>query len=191
MFELSKNEIELVEETKLLGVVLKSDMSWSANTDYIISRANKKLWSLRRLRILGANREDLMDVYCKQIRSILEYAAPVWHSSLTGEDRLKIERIQKSALRIILEDEYQSYTSALKLMQIETLFRRRQKLSMKFAKKFLVSEKFRKWFKTDHKVTVTRGKGRKFCQVYSWTLRYERSPVSYITELLNRAKTIK
>ena len=87
-FELGKKDIELVEETKLLGVVLRSDMSWSSNTDYIVLRASKKLWFLRRLRILGASREDLMDVYCKQIRSILEYAAPVWHSSLTGEDRL-------------------------------------------------------------------------------------------------------
>ena len=61
----------------MLGVVLRSDMSWSSNTDYIVLRASKKLWFLRRLRILGASREDLMDVYCKQIRSIVEYAAPV------------------------------------------------------------------------------------------------------------------
>ena len=140
---------------------------------------------------MGAGREDLMDVYCKQIRSIVEYAAPVWHSSFTGEDRLRIERIQKSALRIALEDDYKSYTSALRLMQMDTLFRRQQKLSMKFAKKCLISKKFSKWFKTHQKVTVTRGKGRKFCKVYSRTLRYELSPINYITELLNRTTNIK
>ena len=46
-FELGKKVIELVEETKLLGVVLRSDMSWSSNTDYIVLRASKKLWFLR------------------------------------------------------------------------------------------------------------------------------------------------
>ena len=84
-FELSNNNlVEVVEESKLLGVVISSDLSWSANTSYIISRANKKLWFLRRLKTLGAEDNDLKDVYIKQIRSILEYAAPVWHSSLTA-----------------------------------------------------------------------------------------------------------
>ena len=54
----------MVEETKLLGVVLRSDMSWSSITDYIVLIASKKLWFLRRLRIMGASRKDLMDVYC-------------------------------------------------------------------------------------------------------------------------------
>ena len=48
-FSLNENEIEVVEETKLLGVVIRSDLSWSSNTDYIVRRANKKLWFLRRL----------------------------------------------------------------------------------------------------------------------------------------------
>ena len=145
-----------------------------------MSRANSKLWFLRRLKILGVNREDLKDVYTKQIRSILEFAVPVWHSSLTGEDRLNIERIQKSALHIILGDDYLSYNSALKVMKLETLFRRIQKLCTKFAKNCIVSDKFKKWFKADRKTTV-----------YSRTLRYERSPISYITELLNKSKILK
>ena len=103
-FNLSNNEIDLVEETKLLGVIVRSDLSWSSNTDYMVERANKKLWFLRRLKKLGANQDDLKDVYVKQIRSILEFAVPVWHSSLVGEDRLKTERVQKSALRIIFGD---------------------------------------------------------------------------------------
>ena len=78
-FELSHNPVEVVEESRLLGVVVSSDLSWSANTSFMISRANKKLWFLRRLKALGADDEDLKDVFVKQIRSILEYAVPVWH----------------------------------------------------------------------------------------------------------------
>ena len=189
-FSLSENDIDLVEETKLLGVVLSSDLSWSANTEYIVTRATKKLWFLRRLKNLGANEDDLTEVYIKQIRSILEFAVPVWHSSLTGEDRLQIERVQKCALHIILGDKYKSYTSALKIISMETLFRRRQKLCMKFARKSYKNSKFSKWFKVNQKHTVTRQAASKLCSVYSRTKRYERSPISYITELLNRAKKL-
>ena len=90
-FELEGAELELVEEVKLLGVILKSDMYWGSNTDYMVQRANSKLWCLRRLKKFGADCEDLQEVYLKQIRSILEYAVSVWHSSTTGEDRLRIE----------------------------------------------------------------------------------------------------
>ena len=78
-FTLGNKELDLVEETTLLGVVLRSDLSWASNTEYIVKRAYKKFWCLRRLRKFGANHEDLLDVYFKQIRSILEYAVAVWH----------------------------------------------------------------------------------------------------------------
>ena len=70
-FTMNNDEIKMVEETKLLGVVVRSDLSWSSNTSYIVTRSNKKLWMLRRLKILGANHDDLKDIYFKQIRSIL------------------------------------------------------------------------------------------------------------------------
>ena len=76
-FILGDTELELVEETTLLGVVLRSDLSWVAHADYIVKRAYKKLWCLRRLKKLGADFRDLLDVYFKQIRSILEYAVAV------------------------------------------------------------------------------------------------------------------
>ena len=190
-FTLENNQIDLVEETKLLGVIIRSDLGWSSNTEYIVRRANNKLWFLRRLRVLGANDEDLKDVYIKQIRSILEFAVPVWHNSLTGEQRVDIERIQKSACSIILGSRYYSYTSALKTMKLDTLFRRRQKLCTTFAKKCLKNNKFKNWFKTREDHSRTRHQGSRLYTVYSRTKRFERSPISYITELLNRAKTLK
>ena len=87
--------IELVEESKLLGVIIASDLKWEAHTDYMVQRCNSKMWAIRRLKNLGASIEDLLDIYCKQIRSILEFAAPVWHPALTGEDIIKIENVDK------------------------------------------------------------------------------------------------
>ena len=88
---IENTRIELVEHTKLLGVILSSNMSWAANTAYIVERCNKKTWILRRLKKLGASNTDLLDVYMKQIRSVAEFAVPVWNSSLTGEDITKIK----------------------------------------------------------------------------------------------------
>ena len=184
--EINGHDIEVVEETKLQGVVITSDLKWSSNTDYIIKRANSKLWCLRRLKALGANQDDLLDVYFKQIRSIVEYAVPVWHSSLTGEDRLRIERIQKSALHITLGHNYHSYRSALKSTHIETLFERRRKLCKTFARKSQKHPKFRNWFKLSNTLHNTRSKKSKFAQVYSQTIRYKKSSLSYLTDLLNQ-----
>ena len=127
-FPFNHQEIELVEQTKLLGLVVSSDMSWSANTAHMVTRCNKKLWILRRLKRLGANNEDLLDIFIKQVRSILEYAVQVWHPSITGEQRLEIERVQKSAFHIILGECYRSYTSSLKALSMATLHSRRVKL---------------------------------------------------------------
>ena len=60
---------------------------------------------LRRLKKLGATKEEMKDVYQKQVRSILEMAAPVWQAGLTQQDVKQIERVQRTALHIIMGDE--------------------------------------------------------------------------------------
>ena len=125
-------------------------------------------------------------MYEKQVRCILEYAVPVWHPALTGKDRLRIERVQKSALNIILGDKYKSYRSALKLCKMETLFMRRQSLCGKFAKKSKETPKFSTWFKPNQKKTNSRSTKTQFCNVRARTERYKRSPISFMTELLNK-----
>ena len=127
----------------------------------------------------------MIEVYDKQIRSILELAVPVWHPGLIGEDRQKIERVQKSALCIILGDKYKSYRSALKLLKMKTLFERRNKICTKFAIKAQKHAKFSKWFKPNEKIVTTRSAPLKFKKVFTRTVRYEKSPISYLTKILN------
>ena len=51
----------------------------------------------------------VFDVFCREILSILEMAVPVWHSSLTKQQSLDIEIIQKLAMKTILQEKYINY----------------------------------------------------------------------------------
>ena len=71
----------------------------------------------------------------KEIRSILELAVPVWHSGLTQQQSADIERIQKIAFKIILQQNYENYKQAYSSLTAQTLQQRRVKLCSKFASK--------------------------------------------------------
>ena len=185
-FSVEGHEIDLEEEMRLLGLVIRSDLKWSSNTEHITKKGYKRVWMLRRLKELGATDEELKDVYIKQVRSVLELAVPVWHSSITSAERTDIERVQKSALQVILGFKYKSYTSALEKFNLETLESRREKLCMKFAKKSAQHDKHKNWFKLNTRTTVTRQPQPKYCPVAATTKRFENSPISYLTKLLNK-----
>ena len=78
-----KNMVEETTKTKLLGVILTTNLKWEANTDYICAKAYKSMWTLRRMKVLDVDPNIILDVYCKEIRSVLELAVPAWHSGLT------------------------------------------------------------------------------------------------------------
>ena len=185
------NSMEVVENFKLLGLVVRSDLKWWDNTNYICQKGYSRLWLLRRLKILGASEFELFDVYQKQVRAVLELAVPVWQPALTVQEKAQIERVQKCALHIILGDNYTSYTDALNLMGCENLEERRVKLCEKFVKKASKHYKHQKWFYRDNNappIINTRAKEKKshqYLPVKTRTERYKKSPLPYLTELLN------
>ena len=87
---------------KLLGVIITNDLKWHENTHNITKKAFSRLWVLRILRNMGASKSTLLDVYMKQIRSVVEYAAKVWDAGLTRDNINHIERVQKSVFCVIL-----------------------------------------------------------------------------------------
>ena len=126
-----------------------------------------------------------MDVYTKQIRSLLELAAPAWHGAITQEERTDIERIQKCAAHIILGEDYFSYKVALKFLHLDTLQSRRDKLCLNFAKKAEKHPKFQKWFKESDYKQNTRQDKYKYCDVKAKHNRLDKSPLSFLTKTLN------
>ena len=62
--------IEMVEEIRLLGLVARSDLRKTSNTEEMMKKAYRKLWALRRPKGMSANVQDLKDIYNKQVRCI-------------------------------------------------------------------------------------------------------------------------
>ena len=96
-----------------------------------MKKANARMELLRKVASFCDNLEDLKIIYILFIRSILEQSATVWHSSLSEENKSDLERVQKTALKIILDQRYKSYKNALNILDLESLNDRRKYLCEK------------------------------------------------------------
>ena len=56
---------------------------------------------MRQLKVQGLNTEGLETFYTSNVRSILLYGAPAWYSFISKDSKDMLERIQRSATRII------------------------------------------------------------------------------------------
>ena len=186
-YKTSGSEVETLEEMKLLGLVLRNDLSWSSNTEYMTKKAYKKLWMVRRLKSQGANYDDLKDVYIKQVRSTLEFGVPVWNCGITKSEVSDIERVQKSFLHIVLGRQYVNYQEALDLIELETLKERRTSICEKFAKKSMKHPKHKSWFVVNQPPGAeTRSIKPDLKPPLCRLNRFKTSPIPYLTSLLNK-----
>ena len=141
---------------------------------------------LRRLASFGPSLDDLRNIYILFVRSQLEQSAVVWHSSLTEQNRNDLERVQKSALKVILGEKYQSYNKALIELNLETLEERRNTLCLRFAQKCLTNEKNQQMFPLSKKIhSMETRKSEEFEVQYAKTDRLKNSAKIYMQNLLN------
>ena len=150
-------------------------------------KAYGRLWSIKRLANHGATLDDLIDIYIKQVRSVLEFGVPVWSSSITNEEVKDLERVQKSFLQIALGSEYSCYEDALAQTGLENLENRRTKLCLSFGKKAAKHPKHSHWFqkKNEEKLPNTRSVKQKYNEPICRLERFRKSPIPYLTRLLN------
>ena len=179
--------IELVNEAKLLGTFITDDLKWNKNTKEIVKKAYRRMQLLNRAAKFTTNRRDLRSIYLTYVRSVLEQSAVVWHSSLTVKNRRDLERVQKCAVRVILSGNYSSYNDGLEKLNLESLNDRRKNICLKFAKNCLKNERVKDIFpKTENKHRMMKRKQRKFKTKMIRTERYKKSAVPYMTNLLNK-----
>ena len=93
------NFIERVNTHRQLGVYLTSNLDWSYQINDICIKANRKLSVLRSIKMLKRKTLDLL--YKLTVRSIIDYALPLYGNNLKKTDLCRLERLQYSAAKVV------------------------------------------------------------------------------------------
>ena len=128
----------------------------------------------------------LWKVYC---RSVLEQSCVLWDSSLTEDNRTDLERTQKTFCKLVLEEDYQNYNNALKILHLQTLDQRRKILTLKLAETGIKNGTMNDLFphkKKTHNMTTRSGDYYKI--THANTKRFQNSPVLAMQRMLNNNK---
>ena len=98
--KMNNEYLEVVNQAKLMGVIITNDLKWDSNTQYLVKKANSRMELLRK--VAGFTNIYMLYITLLYIRSILEQSSVVWHSSLTQDNSDDLERVQKASVKIIL-----------------------------------------------------------------------------------------
>ena len=84
---------------KHLGIHLTSSLDWSTQVHEVCLKANKKLSILRSVKLLSRQTLDLL--YKLTVRSVVDYALPVYYKSLRVTELARLEKLQYKASKIV------------------------------------------------------------------------------------------
>ena len=171
---------------KALGVNFSNRLNMDRHVAAMQRGVRSRLWMLRNLKNHGFNAEELLKVYKTMIRPVLDYAAPVFHASLTDEHDEKLEKLQVQALKAIFD----ARLSGRKLREkagIETLRSRREELTYKFARKCSTNPRFCHLFPLKQSRTSLRSRKQQevFLETKARCERLKNSPLHYYRRVLN------
>jgi hypothetical protein len=82
-----------------LGVYLSTTLDWSVHVKQVCLRANRKLAVLRSVK--GLNRATLDLLYKLTVRSVIDYALPVYFGTLKQTEIKRLNQIQYRAAKIV------------------------------------------------------------------------------------------
>ena len=151
------------------------------NTKQICIKAYSRISILSKLKYAGICIEDLITIYVLYIRSLAEYCSVVFNTSLTQNQSKKLETIQSTSLKIILDINYISYSAALEMTGLEKLSTRRDKRQLSFAKKCITNEFTSQLFPKN-----PCDRKEKFKVNYASTSTYYNSAVPQCQRMLNQ-----
>ena len=178
--------LETVDEKKLLGTIITEDLKWHRNTQYLVKKAYARMQILYKIAHFGAPQKDMITIYISYVRSILEQSCVIWHSNLSIEDSETLERVQKSAVKIILNNEYTTYEKALEELMLAKLSDRREKLCLKFAKNCTINPFTYDLFPKNVSSAMQTRNRERYQVTRGNTDRLMDSAVPYMQKLLNK-----
>ena len=99
-YQVSGTELRNVSNSKDLGVIMASDLTWTKHVEELVHKANMVLGLLKRT-VRNKNMKKFTILNKTLVRPILEYASPAWSPRLS-KDIHEIEKLQRRASRVAL-----------------------------------------------------------------------------------------
>ena len=114
--------VDFRTSVRLLGVLFDTNLGWRSHINMVEKKCSQRIFILRRIRSF-VSQNDFLIIYNGIIRSLLEYASPVF-VGLGASDARRLQRIQNRCLKI----------AKIPSSSVENLNARRVKLSMALLK---------------------------------------------------------
>ena len=184
--QLKGENIEVVNQMKILGTIIKDDFSWDDNCALIIKKVNARMQLLRSVLTFGASTEEMVHLWTVFCRSVLEQSCVVWHGTLTQENTDDLERTQKTFCKLILREKYQTYENSLLLLNLDSLKERRKVLTLKFAKSGIKNNKMNDLLPLTDKIhDMKTRKNEKYRVDFANTERLKNASIITMQNMLN------
>ena len=173
---------------KILGLLVQDDLRWGSQVEYMVKKASKKIWLLRRMRNLGVDEYTVAAYWKGEGLCHLEYCSPVWSSALTKQQQQDLARVHRRAVAAISGtyargEEFEEICSRLGLEA--DLGRRRLRLAQRFAERTAENSRHQDMFLRLENPPNTRSGGRIWREPPCHTQRHLHSALPYLTRLLN------
>lgn len=111
VLKLGPEIIKRVETTKFLGLHIDDKLKWTKHLKHIKSKLSSSLFAIRSAKHI-LNSKQLKTIYSAMFHPYLEYGAILWGSARQTVLR-PIELMQKKALRLITNSQYNTHTDPL------------------------------------------------------------------------------
>ena len=157
-------------DTGRWGVEARKEPSWGISICCVNQRHRMK--------------DNIPPVYSSTVRSVLEYASPVYGPMLNSSQSEDIEKLQRRTLKIIYEYST-SYRRALEISGLTTLEDRRQETLKKFTFKCASNPLYDRWFPVHQPYRHELRNQKKYVEKHANTDCLYKSPIYTMRHLLN------
>ncbi len=95
------SSVAAVDSFRFLGTTISQDLKWDNHIEFIVKKAQQRLYFLRQLRKFNLPKGLLKPFYSAITESVLCTSITVWFSSATKSDLRRQQRVVRTAERII------------------------------------------------------------------------------------------
>ena len=158
-FKFNGINVKSMDEVKLFGVNIDKKLNFDSHVSYLCKKTSRQVNALSRLRHI-ANENSKNMLYKTYIMSNFNYCSAIWNYC-SSKSIIKLEKLNKRALRIVLNDDKCTYHDLLRISQNICLFSMRRECIMKTVFKCthnIAPSYLRDLFKVRNERMITRSK---------------------------------